>query len=206
MPTLQFAAPFVVAALAGAALAFFELLKTFQRTIGSALRNRWGLALLGINALSAIGVFTVFRYVFGFDAGIWTALVVGITFPLVIRSRFTFYRQPGEKDATGLTEVSLKIDEFYQTLQDWCYTEVNALLAGERKALAEELKARFTAKQLEKELRELIDAEVMPAKRKEHQKKLGVILDEYQDSRRQHALALLLIDISTPRKIREMIR
>ena len=207
MPTLQILAPFVVAALAGAALAFFELLKTFQRTIGSALRSRWGLALLGINALSAIGVYAVVRYVFGLEAGIWTALVVGITFPLVIRSRFTFYRQPGEKDAANLTEFSLKIDEFYQTLQDWCYTEVNTLLAEERKALAEEIKGKFTAKQLEKELRDLIAAEPMPAKRTEHEGKLDVILTEYQEAaRREHALALLLIDLSTPQKIRETIR
>jgi len=162
---------------------------------------------LCINALSAIGVFAVVRYVFGFDAGIWTALVVGITFPLVIRSRFIFYRQPVDKDAAGLTEFSLKVDEFYQTLQDLCYSEVNTRLAEERKALAEALKDKFTAKQLEKELRDLIAAEPMQAKRTEHEEKLAGILAEYDEAvRREHALALLLIDISTPQKIREMIR
>ena len=46
----------------------------------------------------------------------------------------------------------------------------------------------------------------MPAKRAEHEGKLDVILTEYQEAgRREHALALLLIDLSTPQKIREMI-
>ena len=73
--------------------------------------------------------------------------------------------------------------------------------------MAEEIKEKFTAKQLEKELRDLIAAEPMPAKRTEHEGKLKVILTEYQEAaRREHALALLLIDLSTPQKIRKMIR
>lgn len=207
MNIVEVVAPFAVAALAGAVLAFFELVKTFQRNIGSALRSKWGLALLGINALSAITVFVIVRYVFDFNAGLWTALVVGITFPVIIRSRFTFYRQPGEKGTPSLAEFSLKVDEFYQTLQDWCYNEVNTLLAEERKALAEAVKNRFTAKQLEKELRDLIAAEPMPARRQEHEGRLNGVLAQYQDgTRREHALALLLIDLSTPQRIRQLIR
>ena len=151
MSAFQAVAPFLIAALAGAALAFFELLKTFQRNTGKALRNRWGLTLLGINALAAMAVYFVIHYVFKFDAGLWTALVVGITFPLILRSRFTLYRQAGAKDEPGLTELSLKLDDFYQTLQFSCYREVNA-------------------------------------------------------KRRHHALALFLIEISTPQGIRDLTR
>jgi hypothetical protein len=204
MNTLDVVAPFVVAALAGAALAFFELLTTFQRNIGRALKSRWGLVLLGLNALSAVGVYAIVRYVFKFDAGIWTALVVGVTFPVVIRSRFTFYRQPGEKETADLTEFSLKVDEFYQTLQGWCLNEVNTLLAEQRKALAEAIKNKFSVKQLEKELRDLIASGVMPEKRQEQEKKLDEILQTQDNARREQLLALLLIDLSTAESLRHL--
>jgi hypothetical protein len=205
MNTLQVVAPFLVAALAGAVLAFFELLRTFQRNIGRAMQSRWGLVLVGLNALSAVGVYAIVRYVFKFDAGIWTALVVGITFPVVIRSRFTFYRQPGDKATADLTEFSLKVDEFYQTLQGFCLNEVNTLLAEQRKALAEAIKNKFTVKQLEKELRDLIASEVMQDRQQEHDKKLNEILQVQDNARREQLLALLLIDLSTPKKLRELI-
>ncbi len=206
MNTLDVVAPFVVAALAGAALAFFELLRTFQRNIGRALSSRWGLVLLGLNAFSAVGVYAIVRYVFKFDAGIWTALVVGVTFPVVIRSRFTFYRQPGEKETANLTEFSLKVDEFYQTLQGWCLNEVNTLLAEQRKAQAEAIKNKFSVKQLEKELRDLIASGVMPEKRQEQEKKLDEILQTQDSARREQLLALLLIDLSTDESLRHLTR
>ena len=206
MNTLDVVAPFFVAALAGAALAFFELLRTFQRNIGRALKSRWGLVLLGLNALSAVGVYAIVRYVFKFDAGIWTALVVGVTFPVVIRSRFTFYRQPGEEDSANLTEFSLKVDEFYQTLQGWCLDEVNTRLAEQRKALAEAIKNKFSVKQLEKELRDLIASGVMPEKRQEQEKKLDEILQTQDNARREQLLALLLIDLSTAESLRHLTR
>lgn len=205
MNPLDIAALFV-AALAGAALAFFELLTTFQRNIGRALSSRWGLVLVGLNALSAVGVYAIVRYVFKFDAGIWTALVVGVTFPVVIRSRFTFYRQPGEKETANLTEFSLKVDEFYQALQGFCLNEVNTRLAEQRKALAETIKNRFTVKQLEKELRDLIASGVMPEKRQEQEKKLDEILQIQNNARREQLLALFLIDLSTPDGIRRLLR
>jgi hypothetical protein len=205
MNPLDIAALFV-AALAGAALAFFELLTTFQRNIGRALSSRWGLVLVGLNALSAVGVYAIVRYVFKFDAGIWTALVVGVTFPVVIRSRFTFYRQPGEKETANLTEFSLKVDEFYQALQGFCLNEVNTRLAEQRKALAETIKNRFTVKQLEKELRDLIASGVMPEKRQEQDKKLDEILQIQNNARREQLLALFLIDLSTPDGIRRLLR
>jgi hypothetical protein len=90
-------------------LAFFELLKTFQRVVGSALRSKWGLALLGINALSAVVVYAVVRYVLNINAGLWTAVVVGLVFPTILRSRFTFYRQAGVKTDPQLSEFSVKL-------------------------------------------------------------------------------------------------
>lgn len=206
MTTLQALAPFLVAALAGAALTFFELLKTFQRAVGSALRSRWGLALLGLNALSAILVYAFVRYALNVDAGLWTALAVGLTFPVLLRSRFTLYRQTGKKDDPDLTEISLKLDEFYQTLQDWCYTEVNAWLAAERYTQAEAIKEKYTVRQLEQRLSDLIASEPMPAKRDEHEARLQSILTAYKDDphRRHHELAVLYIDISTPQEIHKL--
>ena len=200
-------APFVIAALAGAALAFFELLKTFQRNIGSALRNRWGLTLLVVNAGFPLVVYAIVRYVFNVDDGIWMAILIGFTFPVILRSRFTLYRQVGKKEDPGLAEFSLKLDQAYQSLQDLCYYEVNAVLAEELDALADAINKKLSPKELETKIRNPIDAERMPATRQEHEQRLQDILEKHKDDprRRHHALALFLVDISTPRGIHSLL-
>jgi len=102
----------------------------------------------------------------------------------------------------------LKLDEFYQTLQEWCYTEVNALLAEELEARAAAIKKRFSPQELEDKLCDRIEAEPMSARRQEHDKRLQDILQKHKDdlNRRHHALALFLIDISSSRGIRELTR
>lgn len=208
MAPIQIVLPFLVTALAGAVLAFFELLGTFQRVTPIALRSKWGLILLGINALSAVIVYAIARYVLNLDGGIWMALVIGLVFPTILRSRFTFYRQAGKKGEQGLTELSLKLDEFYRTLQDWCYTEVNDLLAEHLDAQAEAIKQKYTAKELEDRIRNRIASGPMLAKRQEHEQRLEEILTKHKDDvkRRHHALALFLIEISTPEGIRTLTR
>jgi hypothetical protein len=48
----------------------------------------------------------------------------------------------------------------------------------------------------------------MQAKRQEYEQHLGDILNKHKDDpkRRYHALALFLIEISTPQGVRELIR
>ncbi len=205
MTPIQVVLPFLVTALAGAVLAFFELLGTFQRITPIALRSKWGLILLGINALWAVAIYAIARYVLNLDGGIWMALVIGLIFPTILRSRFTFYRQTGKKEES-LTELSLKLDEFYRTLQDWCYTEVNDLLAERLDAQAEAIKQKYTAKELEDRIRNRIAADPMLAKRQEHEQRLEEILTKHKDDvkRRHHTLALFLIEISTPEGIRAL--
>jgi hypothetical protein len=205
MDILWYLTPFGIAALAGFAWAFIELLDTFQRDIGSALRNRWGWALLGLNAASALVVYAIVRYLFHVD-GLWTALVVGATFRVILQSRFTIYRKFGAKDEPGLGDFSLKLDRVYQTLQEWCYKEVNIMLAEKRSALAEGLKKKLDVKQMEKELNNLIASEPMEANKKEHQTKFENILQKHPEGEdRHHALALLFIEVSTRQRIRKLV-
>jgi hypothetical protein len=197
--------PFVIAALVGLAWALIELLDTFRRNIGSALRNRWGWAILGLNAAFPVVVYAIAWYIFHVG-GIWTALIVGSTFRVILQSRFTIYRKVGARDETGLGDFSLRLDRAYQALQEWCYEEVNILLAEERAALAEALKRKLNRQQMEAELRALIASQPMEANRLRHQAKLEDILQQYQrESDLHHALALLLIEVSTPQRIRKLV-
>jgi hypothetical protein len=134
--------------------------------------------------------------------------VVGLVFPTILRSRFTFYRQAGEKTDDQLSEFSVKVDEFYRTLQDWCYTEINDLLAEQLDAQADALKKKFTAKELEEKLRNRIVSGPMQDKRREYEGRLEDILEIQKDDpkRRHHALALFYIEISTPENIRKLTR
>jgi hypothetical protein len=145
------------------------------------------------------------RYLFHVD-GLWTALVVGATYRVILQSRFTIYRSLGAKEEAGVGDFSLKVDQIYQTLQGWCYAEVNIVLAEKRMALAETLKKKLDVEQMERELNNLIASEPMEADRREHQAKIESIQQKILEAdKRHHALTLLLIEVSTPQRIRKLV-
>lgn len=199
--------PFFIAALAGSLLALFELFQAFQREIGTALRNRWAWLLLGLNALAAVSVYSLVRAI-GPDQTnpLVTPLVVGLTFPAAIRSRFTFFRNPGQGKAVQPSEVSLPLDRMYTTLQAWCYTEANIVLADQRNTWATALaNSDFD---LLRFLPNVIRAGALADRRQEYEAKYQEIYAKYsgRPEQQRHMLALLYIDIMPRRAVRRKIR
>lgn len=207
-PTLpEQAAPFLVAGAAGILLALFELYQAFQRDVGAALLNRWAWLLLFLNAAAATVSYAVVGWIQPELAGSFgTAFLVGITFPAVVRSRFTFYRNPREAANGQLSEISLPFDQMYTTIQNGCLEEVNLSLADQRSTWARVI--ALSDYDIARSLEELIQAGKLPDLRAEHEKKLASIQAKYETdpAKLRHMLALLLIDLMPRRRIRALVR
>jgi hypothetical protein len=199
--------PFALAAGAGTTLALMELLRSFDRGIGEALRNRWAWALLGLNALVACAVYAIVDLLTADGTNpIILALIVGSTFPAILRSRFTFYRNPGDGGANSPSELSLPIDKFYTTIQDRCYTEVNIELASQRNGWATRI--ADSDFDLVRFLPNVIQAGTLVDRRAEYERKYSEIREKYLDQpeRQRHLLALLYIDIMPRGEVRKRLR
>jgi hypothetical protein len=74
--------------------------------------------------------------------------------------------------------------------------------------LAEVIKQEFSLKELESKIGLLIDSEPMESIKRQHELRLAEIMQKHEADakRRHHALALFLIEISTPQGIRDLTR
>src|SRR6266404_5392526 len=108
-----------------------ELLKTFGAYFFYALRMGWTWGLVAVNVIVALTVYYIARSVLNISHDIFPAFCVVLLFPVFLRSRFTFFRPVGAKDDPNITDLSIRVDEFYTALQERCYKQVdNALAVG----------------------------------------------------------------------------
>lgn len=188
--------PFAVVVLAAIALVVLELLKTFGRDVLEALRNRWSWLMIAVNAIVAVLVYVAVRAVFNTGDSLGTALFVGLAFPILLRSRFTYFRAVGAKEDDQLSTISLKVDEAYSALQDLCWESVDNALAEKRVTLAEKLSGRFSADHLAERIEHHIEARHIESNKARDRDRLGNIRRIDEAAERAYHLALMLIDVN----------
>ena len=205
--TLDVIIPFAICALAGAALAVFELIKTFGKWIGRYWTDRYVAGLLIINMITAMLVYAFLRYALGVQSTFWLAVITGLTFPAILRSRFTFYRPFGSSQcALDTAGFSLAIDSWYRKLQSLCYEEVNSQIADARNQKAKRLRERFTEKQMIDLLADHIDSELMPDQKRDHLEQLDSIKALADAVTRKRRLSLLIVDLLPEQRVKQHLK
>jgi len=192
----------------GAVLALFEIGQTFKRNLLKALSCRWGWLLVLVNFVTA-AITCVLVTKLGPQNKPWlTVIAVGLTFPAVLRSRLTLYRQAAASRDAAATEVSVSLERFYKTLQETCYQETNIVLAAERHDQRTALVQAYSEAELARMLRDMFEAAPIAQERAGNTKRLDEIL---RRKRKEPAavhgrLALLLIDTFPPARVRKMVK
>lgn len=187
-------------------LSAYELFKIFGRDFGRALGNRFALLVGFLNVTAAVVVWLVVHNLIGVQPSFVSALVTGLTFPALLRSRFTLYRTIGPAEASEVDELSLKMDEIYHTLQRVLYREVNLQLTNARLELSQHIRQTFTAHELAEYLADFIAHERLPDEQRKHQRQLDEIRAIAESKTRHRQLANLLLDLKTAAEIKAVIR
>lgn len=205
-PSWEVLAPFLLCAGAGATLASVELLKTFGRWIGGFLANRYVAFIYLLNIATALAVFAFLRYVLGVQNPVILAITTGITFPTILRTRFTFYRPAGKTEGGVDAEaVSLTLDDWYRGLQDLCYEAVNNEIAAARAKVIKQLRTKLTEPEMKELLQDHIDSGKIAATRGELQKQMDAILSLPSEDDRKRRLAILIVDVMPGPRVRELL-
>jgi hypothetical protein len=173
-----------------------ELLLTFGASFFRALQNKWTWLLILINIVFAGITYLIARLLLNVESGLIVAGVVGALYPVILRSRFTFFRQVGAKDDPQLSAISLKMDELYTKLQARCYREVDSAMAIARRAKALILTAGKTEVQLIKVLKQVIAARQVAAEQQRDEAYLNELLQSAAGEERRYRLAIFLVDIA----------
>ena len=104
-------------------IVYAEVLLTFGADFFRVVCNRWVWLLVLVNIAFACITFFIARHFLNVESGLATAVVVGVLYPALLRSRFTFFRQVGAKDDPQLNALSVRMDELYTALQARCYRQ-----------------------------------------------------------------------------------
>ena len=188
------------------ALTGYELFKIFNRDFGRALGNRYALLLGVLNILTALLVWWVIHSLLAIQPSLLSALITGLTFPALLRSRFTLYRSLSTDSPGQVDELSLKMDEIYQSLQQAFYREVNLQLTAARLKLSSQIRETFTERALSTYLSDFIVSERLPQERERHRRELEQIMAIEEAKTRHLQLANLLLDLKTTQEIKTALR
>jgi hypothetical protein len=132
--------PFIGVTLLGGIVGLTEILSSFPTYPSQALSTRWAWILILVNALAAWFAFYVARLSAPADVDMLMLMVsVGVGFQVIIRTRFTFAKEIGEKGR----EISLDVGWLYDQFQNLCKTQIDLELMNSRRTAVSQLLARF---------------------------------------------------------------
>lgn len=196
MDLMTEAPPYLIVVLVAFAVVCAELIKTFGGAFFHALWSKWGWALVGVNAVVAVVVYVIARNVLNIGPGWFLAFCVGLLFPVLLRSRYTFFRPVGAKDDPRITDLSIRVDEFYTALQERCYREVDNALAVSRTLRAGALAEQYTEGAILRALNQVVAARQVAADREKDAKYVEELAAVPDESMRRFRLAVFLLEIA----------
>ena len=190
------APPYLIVVSVAFVVGCAELIKTFGGNFFRALGSRWGWALVGVNAVVAVVVYVVARNVLNIGPGWFLAFCVGLLFPVLLRSRYTFFRPVGARDDPRITDLSIRVDEFYTALQERCYREVDNTLAVSRTLKAAALAEQYAEGPILRALNQVIAARQVATDREKDAKFVEELAAVADEGMRRFRLAVFLLEIA----------
>jgi hypothetical protein len=138
-------APYLAVGALGAAVGLAELSKTFGDYPREAIAARWGQYLIWLNAVAAMFAFFVARLYAPPEINVVLLILgVGLGFPALIRTNFTYAKELGGK---GAADSSVNIGWLYEQFQNLCKKQIDLELMAYRRMLVDRLLGRFATVQ-----------------------------------------------------------
>ena len=139
--TLGSLTPFIAVGALGAAVGLAELTSTFEDYPREAIVTQWGQYLIWLNGGTAVLAF----FIVGFYAPAGTnifilILMVGLGFPTIIRTNFTFAKQFG---GDGKGDMGINLGWLYEQFQTLCKKQIDVELMTFRRKQVDRLLTRY---------------------------------------------------------------
>lgn len=133
--------PFIAVGALGAAVGLAELTSTFEDYPREAIVTQWGQYLIWLNGGTAVLAFFIIRFYAPADTNIFLLiLMVGLGFPTLIRTNFTFAKQFG---GDGKGDMGVNLGWLYEQFQTLCKKQIDVELMTFRRKQVDRLLARY---------------------------------------------------------------
>ena len=128
--------PYVLVALLSVVWALAEIVQTFAGDVRRALRTGWAWLFIGGHVLAALLAYGLVRLAVPQAGSPWgTALAAGVSWQALLRTRVNLL-QPIHGGAEGVP--LLAFTDLYNRFQQFCRTQIDQALIGERIRLLEQ--------------------------------------------------------------------
>jgi len=206
-PFLTAATPYFIAAAFSGVVAIAEIVTVFENDSMRALKTWGSFLLVFLNVVFAVFLLFLVNTVGGVTTGssrFWVALGVGVGFPTLLRTRFTFIKPlPGSADEG----IAVSLDELYGRLQRFCRRQIDQALATGRVQLVDEAMQRLELTTLENRLRLLLEGGLILA-----EAGAGTYVDrivnhqDYTETRKKMLLAFGLLNYGGFNTLKQMLK
>lgn len=169
---------------------FAELFRSFGGGVRFVFHSVWTWSLVALNVGFALVTYTIATAWLNIGSGPVFALICGMLFLPILRSRFTFFRPVGKKD------ISVPLDEMYTAIQTRCLREVDSHQAARRVVEANQLAGQTEEAAFVGALKVVISARQVVVEKERDEGYLEELLQIPDADVRRRRLALFLIDIA----------
>lgn len=204
-PVFTALTPYLLAALLALLPALVEVLRTFGRRVGFVLRSGAGWAILGLNAAAALITYAGVKWLFGVSNDLVTAVIVGLTFPTLLRSPLTYIKGVQTPDAEFKESALYALAGLYDQLLNLAREDADTIQADERTRIAVKLAEKHSATALAHQVRWRINALADGQVRARRQQELDQALAISDERDRGVAVATVVLDIVPRSTIREWL-
>lgn len=133
--------PFIAVGALGAAVGLAELTSTFEDYPREAIMTQWGQYLIWLNGGTAVLAFFIVRFYAPAETNIFLLiLMVGLGFPTLIRTNFTFAKQFG---GDGKGDMGINLGWLYEQFQTLCKKQIDVELMTFRRKQVDRLLTRY---------------------------------------------------------------
>lgn len=198
--------PYLLAALLALIPALVELMRTFDRRVGFVLSSASGWMILGLNAVAGLITYAAVKWLFGVNNDLVTAVVIGLTFPAVLRSPLTFLKIPETSGAEFEENALHVLVDLYDQLLRLAREDADARQADERARVAAKLAQKHNVDALARQVQWRIDALADGETQTRRQQELDQALAMADEQNREVAVALVALDLVPRSTIQEWLR
>ena len=125
---IKFGLPYIIAWVAGSTIGLLDIFVTFPNYIRYALFNRWASLLIAVNGFLGLIVFSIIFQLYkprDIFACILLGIIVGLCFPVIIRTRFDLAKLFDENSELS---IPINLAWLYDKFQKPCKTRIDKLV------------------------------------------------------------------------------
>jgi len=208
-PIISVIAPYLLLSLIGTIIGLLEILTTFNNRLNEALRSKWTIGLIVLNATGACFPYWVLNSYLptNQENSIQMIVAMGFGFPVIIRSRFVIIKPFSFETEQEQKDLAIDLGRFYDKFQEVFKKQIDRDLLPERASLIDQLKETLSPQMIrDLALKTIWALNTLSEDEKLHyENKINETFQKLSIEKAHAKMAIFVLDLAGVEQIKELI-